>query len=1349
MTRKGTLRQVAVALLLLVAFLFQGTWALAGVTGGLSGVVQDDKGAPVAGAAVKLVSASQVASGKTDAAGRFSFLALAPDTYTVSIEKDGFNPLSYAGVTVFADNQQTLTFHLQSALKTIAKVSATSAGALVKSGVGGDIYNVTSNQITASAALGGGSNLNSAYSAIASVPGVNVPIGGMGWNNNAVFIRGSQSFFTGFEYDGIPVNRAFDNYNSSTESNLGLQELQVYTGGGPASNSSSGTSGFINQVIKTGTYPGYLDLAGGIGGPTFYHQAKVEAGGATPDRRFSYYVGLSGYNQDFRFLNNSNGADLMGPGGIYSDYSQAGYVPGGSVSISGGAVPFCNVSTGASTAPNPVAGVGCITSYNGVSGLTSNIADRENVVNFHFAIPRADGQRDDLQLLWSSSMMKTQYYGSVSDIGGPNQYTVAQLGVPYIPGSASVTGGVTPPYNLAGLYNGNPAQVGCFLTGGCAYPAYTDAWVYNAAFGQSIQNMAPSKYYSPDSSTDRAMFSQLPDNTRDSIYNDTGIVKMQYTHSFGANAFARIAGYTFYSDWDQTGENAAAANYIFGYPDQALAANYILSTHTTGGEFQFTDQLTDKHLLQFTTNYTQANVLRDNNNGFPLGGLGGQASPFGLFVANPNAAAGSPAFTCFNPYTGNAYSQASGGCAKFISSSYVRQFSASQTAIAPWMQTPDTTQLSGATNGCFNQANPFAGVDAQGNPYPTCVNPALGAPAGSAAAAAGAQYSSLWDGAAKGSYNTVKPQFTNVSLTDQFRPNDRWLFNVGVRYEGYKYELPDSTTLADKFYGDITKNYYCYNTAPGAQGVFSAPLLPGQFPPAAAAIVGGDCNAYVQAQLGGALPTTWVHPNGTVQDGVQAPNFTVNSPNSYNLNYWSFRASGTYTQSPDTVWRFSGGRFIEPPISASTQYLDQSGNNTALWANFMGLGFFTPFHNVPAQTSAQYDISLERHIHGTDMSYKLTPFYNLTNGYQEQSFIGAGFVTQVPVGQFVSKGVEFAFSKGDFARNGLSGQLSVTYTDAKVRFQNGLVNGFGANQVDIYNQVIGEYNKLAKGGSQNYPCFTTVGNNPTPNSNTGAGVGAVGVAQTCAAGTITNPYFNASAQGLLSRDGWYPPPSDVALPGVNSGLGIYDSPWVSSLILNYRKDKFAITPSIQLVSGSSYGSPLTTQGVDPRTCTATDPTTPNQCDWTSINAAGATQTGLLYVPNWQTGQFDAPGTYHNPNLLLGNVALSYDVSPRISLNLTMSNIFHTCFGGTKAAWTSAYAPSSTVCGYGANGFQVSNFQRGAGASNPSSSAAFNSAANGGFTPQNWQFQSYVPTNGSFAGTIPPPFNAYLTVTIKM
>ena len=102
----------------------------------------------------------------------------------------------------------------------------------------------------------------------------------------------------------------------------------------------------------------------------------------------------------------------------------------------------------------------------------------------------------------------------------------------------------------------------------------------------------------------------------------------------------------------------------------------------------------------------------------------------------------------------------------------------------------------------------------------------------------------------------------------------------------------------------------------------------------------------------------------------------------------------------------------------------------------MNLGFYSPFHPIPGISSGQYDLSYEQHFRGTDMSFKLTPFYTWVSNWQQQTFIGSGFVTQVPVGVNRNQGVEFQFNKGDFTRNGLSGQLAFTYTNSKVMFQN-------------------------------------------------------------------------------------------------------------------------------------------------------------------------------------------------------------------------------------------------------------------------------------------------------------------------
>jgi hypothetical protein len=203
------------------------------------------------------------------------------------------------------------------------------------------------------------------------------------------------------------------------------------------------------------------------------------------------------------------------------------------------------------------------------------------------------------------------------------------------------------------------------------------------------------------------------------------------------------------------------------------------------------------------------------------------------------------------------------------------------------------------------------------------------------------------------------------------------------------------------------------------------------------------------------------------------------------------------------------------------------------------------------------------------------------------------------------------------------------------------------------------------------------------------------------------------------------------------------------LILNDRKNKWAITPSFQLQEGNSYGGPLDVVGEDPRTCgqnsamagiTAASPgTNPYQCDALSDVGSYSTAAGELYVPNFQTGSFAQPGQYRNPWVFVTNLQVAYDVSPRIQATLTVANIFHTCFGGSKEPWTAAYPAGPDFCGYEANGFYAGNFYNG---TSPNDTAA------NGYTPYQWQQQSYVPAFAENLG-FPAPINVYLQFQVKL
>src|SRR6185312_6041313 len=166
----------------------------------------------------------------------------------------------------------------------------------------------------------------------------------------------------------------------------------------------------------TGTFPGYAVGGLAVGSPTFYHDARIEVGGASPDRLFSYYVGVSGTNQAFRYFDQFNGASITGkiPYGYYPSYETT-FLP-----FWPAVYPTCRPNT---TYTNPARRYfdrdpGCFGSFPANYGQPSNVDDREVVANIHYGIPhRNDAGRDDVQMLYMSSATFTQYYTSVDDAG--------------------------------------------------------------------------------------------------------------------------------------------------------------------------------------------------------------------------------------------------------------------------------------------------------------------------------------------------------------------------------------------------------------------------------------------------------------------------------------------------------------------------------------------------------------------------------------------------------------------------------------------------------------------------------------------------------------------------------------------------------------------------------------------------------------------------------------------------------------------------------------------------------------------------------------------------------------------
>lgn len=588
---RGICRVSILAALMLV---YQATGTLAGVTGSITGTVDLKDGSPLADARVAATSASQGANTLTDPHGHYAFLTLSPDTYTVTASKEGYESVQQVGVTVIADQVQTVNLMTQPAVTTLGKVTVTAATSpLVSKSQTANVYSVNAQKLAVVQSLGGGNNLDNAYSVLDSVPGIFHAVNNAGWGQT-VFIHGGNYTEVGYEYDGVPVNRAFDQYNGSTLSSLGNQQVQVYTGGAPASSSSSTVSGFINQVIKTGTFPGFASLSTAVGAPSLWNGAKIEVGGATPDRRFTYYVGNSTYSQDLRYYDQFNGGLFAGPISAPSVYPTKTF-------FSAGTIPYCNPNGSDPTPAGPL-DAGCYA--NGVPlniGVVtpSDTRDHETVTNLHFSIPHPhDGTHDDIQALYSGSYLLDQFYGSTSDLGGgPN---VGRLSAGFF-GATPYTDGVTWP---DGTQFG---QTVSFVPGGGACQL--------CAGGVNNSNLPVNTYLFPSSNPNRMPFSAIPLSARDGVGVDDQLAKLQFTHSMGPNAYLRAYVYTLYSDWLQNGPQTTLYSYQgFGQLSTGVVApDYELSSHTRGGELQFGDQLNDRNLLMVTANTTNSTTLRFNN----------------------------------------------------------------------------------------------------------------------------------------------------------------------------------------------------------------------------------------------------------------------------------------------------------------------------------------------------------------------------------------------------------------------------------------------------------------------------------------------------------------------------------------------------------------------------------------------------------------------------------------------------------------------------------------------------------------------------------------------------------------
>ena len=1191
---KGLLRT---AFLSAAVLLVQGTWALAGTTGTINGtLVIEQTNVPVANAKVTASSVSQTSSTTTDNGGHFGFVSLVPDTYTITASKEGvIETLVQRGVTVLADQVQNVTLVAKAFIKSLGPVTVRASAGLVSPGTTANVYSINAAQQARTASLGGGAGADQGYSAIAALPGAYISPGQSGWFQT-VNIRGGDYDQVGYEFDGIPVNRSFDNYPTSNLSAIGQQELQLYTGAAPAAAEGQGLSGYINQVIKSGTYPGFGTLTMGVGAPSLYNKASIEVGGATPNRNFSYYVGVGLVNQNPRSYDNNNGVSQNSLFGGPYDFLQ-GPPSGASHCGMADKANFvgCYANSAYFLAGFPAGPGGYLLGPLPIYG-EAQYEDRENVFNFHIGIPHhGDAGKDDIQLLYDVFQLYSKFLSSPSDWGGTNFFKTDTTGLE----------GTGQPIYFSGVqYQGPTGQV------------------FTAADPTQAGKVVPYAYPSQGSA---GFFGEpIPTDQKGTYDNGNGIYKIQYQHNIGTQSYLRAYGYIYYSWWYLHDPMSAWNNYL------GLAPDYELWTHTRGGSLQYVNQLSPRNLLEFEGTYSTASTVRDNN-----------TEMFDLFTSSRGV--GAELVSAANPTNGICYNVANPG----VASSCLK------------------ASRNGALGGNYltiGNTPIVCGGNCMGGIGPSFFGPGVGIPAPSGTACGGPCAWFLSENGLYGTFNTVTPRFWAASLQDTWKPNDRFDLNLGVRENIYTFNFTPTGGTARTFWFNAWNQVACVNPAFNGGNPFDETTGAGGTTAVAA---GTPCS-------------TVVGPAGFPAGSFTQATLTNTTANGGAITYPELepRIAGTYTFGPDDVLRFSAGRYSEPPNAAFEQYnhLAQDLPEALLGTLFYRYGFTGPNHTIMPSISYNYDLSIEHRFANTQTSFRLTPFYRSTKGQQQQLYIAPtqAFVSGFNVGNETNYGAEFLMNFGDFNANGLSGQVSYTYTHSYITYTaqpNGL-SPLIQDNIDIQ-----RYNSFTSACVGAAPTSTTCGvnggNNAFPCFVAGVGTLAAGCG---VANAVSNPYYQAPAQPLINTNAQFTP-YDIIPVGVQLSSVGYVVPHFATLVLQYKRDKWAFIPAVQFHTGVPYGAPESTTGFDPSNgCAvlaggviATDPRYPAGSVGNPADATTCTGAGLV-IPDPYTGKFDAIGAFTEPSQLSAHLGIQFEATPRVTYSVNLSNIVNTCFGGTKEPW---------------------------------------------------------------------------------
>ena len=414
-----------------------------------------------------------------------------------------------------------------------------------------------------------------------------------------------------------------------------------------------------------------------------------------------------------------------------------------------------------------------------------------------------------------------------------------------------------------------------------------------------------------------------------------------------------------------------------------------------------------------------------------------------------------------------------------------------------------------------------------------------------------------------------------------------------------------------------------------------------------------------------AHPVQTVHPDG--KDGHLL--LSNSYPPSVADYAFTPQVGLTYTLNPDTVLRFSAGRIrarTARPIKSSTTR--KTTTSPTIFSRRSGSTATRRRSTIRSvQYSDNYDASFERRFKGTDMSIKLTPYYRYATNqiYSIGAAVRAGRRPEL-AGSNASTASRSSSRKATSTRTACRSSLVHLYQRRREMGQ--LSRARAINPIDPYNQDIANFNGLTKagGGSQCYE--NDIHGNVYPDPKLHAAQPEV-----------------QSADSAIRTTRCRRSRCSTATAGIPVGLDYaYLSPNVLSAIVNYKHNKFTITPALTFNEGRPTAIPPTSSASTRARARAT-PRLHQLADSRQESAAGRLHDlrsrghAERHVPGCALHSESADRRRSTRSAHSGSRSSStsacrsaIELSPRVKGQRCCWRIsLNACFGGSSEPWTQA------------------------------------------------------------------------------